>query len=348
MRILVLLNRLGDYMTGWNIKQGYYSRETITETDLWKIFNKIISAKSQKTSSYKFGFLKALLENSFISNDKGETDFYEIFFNFTSTYWTLIVVNDLKQICGSRKTAIEVTIDKYILKNPQIRNSYFDNLPKNLQEAIVKEIIGKCKDYVIGAIYKDSEYLFYDFDISNKFIRLNPEVISFFNKYHEILLKLNNYSWAQFLEKTNEEDKCNLLLSKIDTSSKRSNLKKYKDLLYNDLGYNSCFYHDGIVSYDKVSVDHFIPWSFIRNDKIWNLVISCKNCNEILKKTKIPSNKFIDKLKKRNCEINCYNNKLIEADFISYKEKKLDIIIESAIFNGYEYGWEPNFILQRE
>lgn len=71
-------------------------------------------------------------------------------------------------------------------------------------------------------------------------------------------------------------------------------------------------------------VDHFIPWSFVKNDNIWNLVLSCSECN-LKKNNKIPNYKYLIKLIERN-------NKLFGDKYAA----KIDILYHSALKNGFE------------
>ena len=59
------------------------------------------------------------------------------------------------------------------------------------------------------------------------------------------------------------------LLSKIDESSKRNNLSYYRDILFREFE-SKCFYCGKTVNLKHVAVDHFIPWSFIKDDNLWN------------------------------------------------------------------------------
>ncbi len=42
---------------------------------------------------------------------------------------------------------------------------------------------------------------------------------------------------------------------------------------------NKCFYCGKPVIKKTVEVDHFIPWSFMKDDQIWNFVLACPECN---------------------------------------------------------------------
>lgn len=62
----------------------------------------------------------------------------------------------------------------------------------------------------------------------------------------------------------------------------------------------------------KVHVDHFIPWSFVKDDKIWNFVLSCPECN-IRKNNRVPSIDYLEKIEYRNKKIQTVNNLIIQT-----------------------------------
>lgn len=84
-----------------------------------------------------------------------------------------------------------------------------------------------------------------------------------------------------------------------------------------------CFYCNNEITLKNCHLDHFIPWSFVKNDQIWNLVFSCSKCN-ISKKDKIASNKYLNKIIDRN--------KTILKDGFEVKLNKLYL---SALHNGF-------------
>lgn len=50
---------------GWNSKSGILKNEKISEDELWSYFNYFFSDSCQKTTTYKFAFLKSILDNLF-------------------------------------------------------------------------------------------------------------------------------------------------------------------------------------------------------------------------------------------------------------------------------------------
>jgi CRISPR/Cas system Type II protein with McrA/HNH and RuvC-like nuclease domain len=50
-------------------------------------------------------------------------------------------------------------------------------------------------------------------------------------------------------------------------------------------------------------IDHVIPWSFVLEDRIWNLVLSCRECN-CGKSDRTPDDETLLELTRRNSALN--------------------------------------------
>lgn len=110
----------------------------------------------------------------------------------------------------------------------------------------------------------------------------------FLLKYKFELDKLNYYAWAKYLEKINSDGVLVKVLDKLDDATpKRNNLYVYREILRKEFEQDKCFYCGKFLS-EKADVDHILPWKLVREDRIWNFVLSCKSCNS-KKSDKIPS-----------------------------------------------------------
>ena len=49
-------------MAGWDLSEGICDKDFVSEDDFWEIINNILSSKTNKTTSSKFAFFKALIE----------------------------------------------------------------------------------------------------------------------------------------------------------------------------------------------------------------------------------------------------------------------------------------------
>lgn len=79
----------------------------------------------------------------------------------------------------------------------------------------------------------------------------------------------------------------------------RGSLTKYLKILLDDDG-ACCFYCAATFSRDNPpAVDHVIPWSFLLEDPIWDLVPACTRCNSA-KSDWLPAPEYIERLAARN------------------------------------------------
>lgn len=337
-------------MEGWKLSEAEYINSTISEDEIWQIFNYIFSTRSVNRTSYKYGLLKALLESVFDTNMDGEINLEVIYTKFSRIYWSLVVKYKLiqgdKGVKGG-KTSIEKICDKYIEEYPFTQYLDFDSLKEGLREKINRDILKQCKKYVVGALYGDSNGILYSFSKKYNYLKFNPNVYKFIKKYNSILLRLNNYEWIKYLEKVNPQENCYSIAIKLDEASKRGNLAMYKEFLYIKLKNTKCFYCGKEVNYDDIHVDHFVPWSFLRNDKLWNFVISCNRCN-LSKNDKLAGNYFLDKIIYRDNNLKEKEYEIVKKDFSNYNQIMLNDIYKAAIFNGFDYGWKPKAIIKNK
>lgn len=329
---------------GYNLIEGTYEDREVSDDELWSVFSSLFSTKSHNNTSYKFGFLKAILDNLYnVDEDLGLT-FDQLFSKFAEIYWNLILDYRLKQRADGR-SKIEIILKSKQEEYSLIKVVPFDSLSPERQSIISELVKKECKRYVIGALFEDTKRLFYSFSKADEWLRINPRMYDFICKHKLIIDKLNYYEWARFLEKENQANRgendnpTDHILSKIDESSGRKDLSSYRDILYNTIESHQCFYCGKRLELTEVEMDHFVPWSFIKEDNLWNLVPACPKCNKS-KRDKLPKERYLDLLIGRN-------NRLLEChcsdDLANYRHRVLRYVYEFAKINGYDI-WEPKGI----
>lgn len=333
----IILLETEEVKEGWKLNEGTYKLPEISESQIWQIFSFIFSTKSVNRTSYKFGFLKALIESAFEASIDGHISLNDIFERFARIYWSLIVKYNLVQ--GDKgiktKSGIELICYRYIEEYEELRLCDFDMIKTEIKEKLLEEVVKECKRYVVGAIYADSKGVFYSFSKKENYLEFNPNVYKFIKKFSSVLLKLNDYEWIKFLEKVNPDENCFSLGLKLSEASKRGNLTIYKNFLYTEIGTKECFYCGKKVEYSNLHVDHFVPWSFIRNDKLWNFVISCRKCN-LSKSDKLAGNDFLENIIYRDEELSQSCFPIVRHEFKNYSSVLFREIYESAMFNGFD------------
>lgn len=82
-----------------------------------------------------------------------------------------------------------------------------------------------------------------------------------------------------------------------------------------------------------IHVDHFIPWSFVKDDKRWNFVLTCPNCN-IKKSNKVLAKEYLVRIEDRNKKIQQVDNVIVTRDFEGYSDEFMSRIWKYAKISG--------------
>ncbi|MDD3138344.1 MAG: HNH endonuclease domain-containing protein [Lachnospiraceae bacterium] len=323
---------------GYDLKEGDYARRPLSDDEMWSAFAYLFSSKSHNDTSYKYGFLKAILDNLYNVDENLVLSFDQLFSKFAEVYWNLVLKHHILQKAPTKNNRMS-SLERVLLDSKeryQIDEGVpFESLTAEMIIDICKKVKQKCKENVVGALYADLGGLFYGFSKPSEWIQINPIMYEFVCKHKVAIEKLNYYEWAKFLERVNDTDSVDHLLSKIDESAKRNNLSYFRDILFEEFE-NKCFYCGKKVSLGHVEVDHFIPWSFIKDDNLWNFVLACPECNN-KKRDKLANERYLHDLVARNTSI------VIETHngMRNYQEKRLLSIYNWALKNGYDEIWTP-------
>ena len=158
-----------------------------------------------------------------------------------------------------------------------------------------------------------------------------PSYIVFFEKYKRVLMNVTNYQLAVFLEKYNTRDAMEQILSKLEFVSARQSLHEFKQILLSH-GHSVCFYC--MKPLKQPHVDHFIPWSYMQSDVLWNFVLACQRCNAS-KNNRMAKVDYLYALVERNETLN------MREQMNTYKDTRLIHLYEYAVQNGFEANWAP-------
>ena len=77
-------------MAGFDLKEGKYEDRILTEDELWSALMGVFSPSSKKDTTYKFGFLKSIIDNTYNVDENYQLTFDQLFGKFTEIYWNLI------------------------------------------------------------------------------------------------------------------------------------------------------------------------------------------------------------------------------------------------------------------
>ncbi len=193
-------------MKYYDLKEGEYKKGRLTEDQMWEAFRWLFSEKALNDSSYKFIFLKSIIDCRKMKEPNGEISFDTLFDRFTSISWSLVLkykINQKVKARGKKASLLEQDLLDFIESGGYEKYVPLSEISEKSRKKLVKKVKQDCKRYVVGALYGDMKELLYSFSRKEEWIVLNPQMESFIEKHKELIESLNYYKWAAFYEKVN-------------------------------------------------------------------------------------------------------------------------------------------------
>jgi hypothetical protein len=276
----------------------------MTDSDrLMNSWNQILQ-HSSKSTTLKFALARSLVDLVGQTEDNGKTidlDKKAIARKFMEYYWFQVFRYHIRQTTNPLGRPKIVEILQEIWPDPL-------SAPRNIEDAKAQDvnkatnrIQKECFREVIPRFHsmrkRKTEVIFF-ISLKGK-IEIPKDTAAFIRKHRLILKNLVILQWILWLERINTSPR---IATKIvaEGEPRRGRLRPFYDLLIPIQ--DSCFYCQSPLNKSKVHVDHVIPWDYIFEDSLWNLVLSCVSCN-CSKSNALPSKNYLRKLMKRNHSI---------------------------------------------
>ncbi len=310
------------------------------------------SSKNRFNNTYKFALARSLLDHCNEQNSKLFVSYDEIAQDFFEYYW--------KQECKYRlrqgpKNQPPIIID-IIRKEFPIEDTYpsYEKICKkhpNKVRNCIKKISEECFDDVIPRFQKNGDKL-YTYKITKEYkdsadnkeidpddgITLKKHTVNVLHKNYHPLYRATILGWVRFLE--NRNFGMPNLTRKIDGRFKPSrNLSQFRKILL--CFFDTCFYCRQSLAGRKIHVDHLLPFDYVSENEMWNLVVACQKCN-CEKSSSLPRPEYVARLIRRN---EWYGKKIKKLDDSTQTLTNGNQDIESHYDNAKKYGhmiWEKN------
>jgi len=123
-------------------------------------------------------------------------------------------------------------------------------------------------------------------------IEIHQEWRNYFSRSSNIVGSWAKYRWIEYLQKRNPNVPS--IITKIELPGSRGNLvhqRKYWDSII-DVSDVRCIYTNQILDKSEYALDHYIPWSFVCHDQLWNLIPVFPEANAS-KSNILPSKKYM-------------------------------------------------------
>ena len=129
-------------------------------------------------------------------------------------------------------------------------------------------------------------------EVEGFYIVLNPAWDAYLHTHYNILVDFAYWNLTQFLQVRNPNVPA--ITNKLIRPDSRNSLTKqhdYWDMVMQIGGPIHCIYTDQMLRPQAYDLDHFIPWSFVSHDLLWNLIPSDGSINSS-KSNKLPDLDF--------------------------------------------------------
>lgn len=280
---------------------------------------KLSSVFGNTTNSYKFYWFLAILD-SIKENDNTRIPMNELALRMVASVWYPLDYYKLSfGKLDSFKNIAQYISTIYTVDNSINSKSLFEQINenvapeqiKNIQKKVTSTLLqyvpyrfvqpffsqetkGLRDNYMNNAIKNLSNTLFtiekerVIYRFSDDCVEINDVWFEYFKIHQGILRDFIFWNLVRFLQKNNE----NVIgLTEKLTKPIQRDLKLANDYWKSYLKSNtpiSCIYSNDIITLQNLSLDHFIPWSYVSHDRLWNIIPTPKNVNSA-KNDKLPS-----------------------------------------------------------
>ncbi|MEG0073630.1 MAG: HNH endonuclease domain-containing protein [Clostridia bacterium] len=350
-----------------------------------RIFGKILS--TSLTNSYKIYWFKSIYE--YIIKGEKEISFYNLVVRMIANAWYSITRHKLNFGVSDQLGKIvdylyetytfldeENTIDDLQKKLNQISDKNLTKMIKGLYNYVPYRLLstffdGKVKESEKNKYIEEqsnlSDIAIYKIDTKNEKITINDNYYKYIYNNQSVINSWINYNLIIYLQKRNAN--VPNIPAKLDPPHERNlskAIKFWKAILkennLKDIYTGKELDKNGFDVFGTLSIDHYIPWSFVMHDEMWDLVPTFKNINSS-KNNKLPNiedtlNAFCDiqyiaftyiKSKKNSKELEDYLNinnnmqRLCMNDFVS-KEEFIEAL-KLAIMPLYQIAYNQGYKL---
>ena len=209
----------------------------------------------------------------------------------------------------------------------------------------------------------------YKFDHNATAIIVHHEWASYIQTNYRIIRGWVSWRWLQYMQKNNPNTPAlaNKLFPPVKRESLQNQISYWQTVIANCVDIQ-CIYSGQRLTLDDISLDHYLPWSFVAHNQLWNLIPVPKSVNSS-KSNKIPSNTYFENFirmqhlgltvfhshtssrEKWNNYIESYivdlgffrDDELLSFEQLRRQYKlKLQPLIALAVSQGFEHDWTYN------
>jgi len=136
----------------------------------------------------------------------------------------------------------------------------------------------------------------YKFSDDEESILIHPEWVDYIKENYSIVHGWTVWNWLLYMQGKNSNSPgiANKMFPPLEKRNPMSEQRKYWRAILKDVGSIECIYSGTAINSKQFSLDHYLPWTFVAHNNLWNLVPVPKNINSA-KSNRIPDEVYLDK-----------------------------------------------------
>ncbi|GAB1545145.1 HNH endonuclease domain-containing protein [Scytonema sp. NUACC21] len=330
------------------------------------------------TNSYKFIFFLSLLEILFKRQFQvaSPIELREIAIEMLAIAWYPSVVFKLsfglQDAIAKKLESLNLDVDNRFLEltkndktflREEINKQYVNDdltryVPFRLLRPFFKEIRG-VKDQevnkqlkIFASFFFETRKPLYCFAKDDLSIIFHPEWALYIKKNYRIILAWVCWKWLEYMQKHNSNvpSLANKLFPPQGSRQQMQSQTSYWKLVIQNCEELKCIYSDQPLLVNNFSLDHYLPWTFVAHNQLWNLVPTKREINSS-KSNKLPADIYFEKFVKiqhlglmtsyRKMQPKIWN-KYIECYITDLKfPNKNELLSFEKLEKGYELQMKP-------
>lgn len=200
-----------------------------------------------------------------------------------------------------KTTESSKTVIREVIKSKNIDNKLTRYVPFRLIRPFFRELSGLKDQLVNREVKKLAEVLFeerkplYKFSHDNTEILVHPEWASYIQTNYQIIRGWASWCWLQYMQKRNPNTPA--IVNKLFPPKERESLQwqtSYWRTVIENCKELRCIYSNQILELNNISLDHYLPWSFVAHNHLWNLIPVPKSVNSS-KSDNIPDDIYFER-----------------------------------------------------
>ena len=134
-------------IAGHDLNEGQYDPRQLNTDEIWQALSTLFTSRSRNSTSYKYGFLKSILDNLYNVDADLVLTFDQLFGKFAEIYWNLVTNYRVQQMPGEKTSAVESALMDFVVKQHIAQGVPFESLTDDQKLKLTLRVKNKCKHF---------------------------------------------------------------------------------------------------------------------------------------------------------------------------------------------------------